>query len=101
MSNLNLAKLDEVLENIEKQVKELRTYINGDLVEKPREAVTTEPELALEDVRKYLAELSRDGHTAQVKQLLNKYGANKLSEVKASDYKALLKDAEAVRNGSN
>lgn len=101
MSNLNLAKLDEILQGIENQVKELRTYINGDLAEKPSEAVTTEPELALEDVRKYLAELSRDGHTAQVKQLLNKFGANKLSEVKSSDYKALLKDAEAVRNGIN
>lgn len=101
MSNLNLSKLDEVLENIESQVKELRNYIKGDVIEKPSEVITAEPELALEDVRKYLAELSRDGHTAQVKQLLSKYGANKLSEVKPSDYKSLLKDAEAVRNGSN
>ena len=101
MSNLNLAKLDEVLAGIENQVKELRAYIQGDLTTKPSEAVNAEPELALEDVRKYLAELSRDGHTAQVKQLLNKYSANKLSEVKPSDYRALLKDAEAIRNGSN
>lgn len=101
MSNLNLSKLDEVLENIESQVKELRNYIKGDVTAKPSEVTTVEPELALEDVRKYLAELSRDGHTAQVKLLLIKYGANKLSEVKPSDYKSLLKDAEAVRNGSN
>lgn len=95
MSNLNLSKLDEVLENIEKQVKELRAAIQDDA--KPAEVETkAEPVLALEDVRKFLAELSRDGHTATVKQLLNKYGANKLSEVNPKDYKSLLADAEAV-----
>lgn len=44
-----------------------------------------------------LADISRNGHTADVKELLKKYGANKLSEVKSEDLTALLKDAEVFK----
>ena len=43
-----------------------------------------------------MAQLSRDGKTAQVKALIQKYGANKLSEVNPDDYEALLLDAEVI-----
>lgn len=81
-NNLNLSKLDEVLENIESQIKELRACIKGDV--KPAEVEkNNEPELALEDVRKYLAELSRDGHTTTVNnsalQANNNNHANQLN----------------------
>ena len=52
--------------------------------------------LTLEEVRAVLAEKSRAGHTAEVKELLNKYGADKLSEIDPSEYPALLADAEVL-----
>lgn len=52
--------------------------------------------IALEDVRKVLAELSRDGLTEKVRQLLNKYGADKLSEIEPDNYEALLNDAKEI-----
>ena len=58
--------------------------------------VKEEPKITLEDVRARLAQLSRDGKTAQVKALIQKYGANKLSEVNPDDYEALLLDAEVI-----
>lgn len=58
------------------------------------------PELKLEDVRAVLAEKSRAGHTAEVRALLKKYGAAKLSEIDPSNYEALMKDAEVIGNGS-
>lgn len=58
------------------------------------------PELKLEDVRPVLANLSRAGHTAEVRELLQKYGAAKLSAVDPANYEALLKDAEVIGNGS-
>lgn len=57
-----------------------------------------EPVLKLEDVRAVLAEKSRNGFTAQVRELLQKYGADKLSAVKPEHYKALLKDVEGIGN---
>jgi len=58
------------------------------------------PEIKLEDVRAVLAEKSRAGHTAEVRALLKKYGAAKLSEIDPANYEALMKDAEVIGNGS-
>ena len=58
------------------------------------------PQPKLEDVRAVLAEKSRSGHTAEVRALLKKYGAAKLSEIDPANYEALLQGAEVIGNGS-
>ena len=52
--------------------------------------------LTLEQVRAALAEKSRAGHTAEVKALLIKHGADKLSDIDPAEYPALLADAEVL-----
>ncbi len=52
--------------------------------------------ITLEEVRAVLAEKSHDGYTDQVRGLLQKYGAEKLSGVDPKHYAALLKDAEVL-----
>ena len=52
--------------------------------------------ITLEEVRAVLAERSHDGYTDQVRGLLQKYGAEKLSGVDPKHYAALLKDAEVL-----
>ena len=59
---------------------------------------TTKP-ITLEQVRAVLAEKSRDGHTAEVRALLEKHGASKLSEIDPSKYASLLAEAEVLGNG--
>lgn len=61
-----------------------------------KEEPPAEKPLTLEQVRAVLAEKSRAGHTAEVKALLLKHGADKLSEVAPSEYPALLADAEVL-----
>lgn len=58
------------------------------------------PVLTLEEVRTVLAEKSRNGFTAEIKELLKKYGASKLSEVDSKNYEALLKDTEELNNAT-
>lgn len=55
-----------------------------------------EKPLTLEEVRAVLAEKSRAGHTAEVKALLTKHGADKLSDIDPAKYPALLADAEVL-----
>lgn len=55
--------------------------------------------VTLSEVRAVLAEKSRKGFTAEVRQLLQKYGAEKLSEVDAVKYADLMADAEVLGNG--
>ena len=63
-----------------------------------QEAPKKEPEMKLEDVRAVLVNMSRKGHTAEIRNLLKKYGAEKLSGVDPANYKALLKDVEGLNN---
>lgn len=56
----------------------------------------TKPVLTLEEVRAVLADKSRAGHTAEIRELLKKYGANKLSLVDPKHYEALLQEAEVL-----
>ena len=59
---------------------------------------TAKNELTLEEVIAVLADKSRAGFTEQVKELLKKHGADKLSAVDPTEYKALLADAEVLGN---
>lgn len=63
-------------------------------VEEP--APKEEKPLKLEDVRAVLADKSRKGHTAEVKALLVKHGADKLSDVAPEEYTSLLAEAEVL-----
>ena len=66
---------------------------------KEAKAAKQEPEekpLTLEEVRAVLAEKSRSGHTDEVRELLAKHGADKLSEIDPAEYPALLAEAEVL-----
>lgn len=70
--------------------------------EKPETSVSAEQPkpveaIPLEKVRAVLADKSRLGHTAEVKVLLQKHGAVKLSEVNPAEYAALLAEAEVLK----
>lgn len=52
--------------------------------------------LTLEEVRAVLAEKSRAGFTAQIREILVKHGAEKLSAVNPSEYETLLKEVEVL-----
>lgn len=60
--------------------------------------VYVKKEITLEEVRSVLADISRDGKTAEVRALLKKYGASKLSEINPENYESLLADAEVLKN---
>ena len=65
-------------------------------VQKAAPPHSKEPVVTLEQVRSVLAEKSHDGKTEAVRELLQKYGAPKLSAVDPKHYPALLKDAEVL-----
>lgn len=72
------------------------------LMEKKEEVPAAEEEkkpekkLSLEDVRRVAADKARQGHTDEVRQLIQKFGADKLSGVDAAKYPALMEELEAM-----
>ncbi len=55
--------------------------------------------VSLEDVRRVLAQKSVEGHTEEVRALIERYGAKKLSDLGSECYEPLLMEAEGIGNG--
>ena len=68
--------------------------------EAPAATTPAEPQLTLEQVRAVLANKSRMGFTAEIRTLLQKYGAPKLSGIDPVHYKALVAEAEVLGDGN-
>ena len=71
-----------------------RTLAGSETATSP--APGTEHTVTIEEVRAVLAEKSGAGKTREIKALLMKYDAGKLSGVKPEDYPALLREARAI-----
>lgn len=66
--------------------------------EPPKAEESPEPTYTKEDVRAVLASKSAAGYKKEVKELLEKYGAQQLKQVNPDDYAAILKEAEVMGN---
>ncbi len=62
-----------------------------------KEAKSPEKNITIEQVRAVMAEKSQAGLTSKVKELLEKYGTNKLSAVNPDDYAALMEEAAQLK----
>lgn len=92
-----LMEIKEDAENLASSIGVLLTALESD-EELPKEEKVKQEEKTyeIEDVRKILADKSRLGHTAKIRELLEKYGAKKLSEINPSNYKDLVADVEKL-----
>ena len=107
MNKKQLADLAEKLKGLSDSIQELSESFDSSYPEKPEKVekktedkpkvAKSEKEVSLEEVRAVLAEKSHAGLTNEVRGLLEKYGAEKLSLVDPVNYAALLKDAEGLK----
>ena len=97
----------DVAEDIRSLADSLQTLANAiagdDVADEPSvtavETVAKPPvTVTLEQVRAVLAEKSHDGLTEQVRGLLQKYGAQKLSAIASDRYADLLRDAKELND---
>ena len=93
-----LAKVVSNLETLTDSIKELQLAM-ADGQEAP--AQPEKPKITLEQVRGILADKSRAGFTAEVRSIIESFGANRLSEIDAKDYEAVLAKAEVLGDGQS
>lgn len=91
------------LQTIADAIRENKEFVvdsEAKAVEQIPEKTETKPKkektISLEDVRGILAQKSQAGHSAEVKELIKRYGADKLSAIDPSKYEELIKDAEEI-----
>ena len=87
--------LQELCEALSENETAVSTSDSG-LNETSVEDETNEPTITLEEVRTVLAKLAQDGKQAELKALIGKFGANRLSEVESKHYPAILKEVEEM-----
>lgn len=85
----NFASLSKILEALASNMQEESDSSTGQSKNKA-------PEITLEKVRGILADKSRSGHTAEVRAIIQKYGADRLSKVDPKHYAAIIQEAEVL-----
>ena len=90
----NLAAKIEALRLCAKTITEFADELAGSL---PAEEPPKAAEPTFEEVRHKLILLAQAGFSAEVKALITKYGASRLSDIDPSRYAALLSEAKEVK----
>lgn len=99
MKEETLVKLSGELETCGKALLKLAEALRAKeetLAPEPQKNEPGSTKLTLEEVRKVAADKSRQGFTEEVRNLIHRYGAEKLSGLDAAKYEAFLKDLEVM-----
>ena len=72
--------------------------VKAQKAEKPESVAEVQQEspATLEGIRALMAQKTQEGKSKEIKELLQKYGAVKLSAVKPEDYPALMQEAQVL-----
>lgn len=87
------------MDTIVKEIRDCAASLNriADMLAK-QEQPTKVAAPTLEEVRTVLVGLSQSGLTADVRELLKKHGADRLSALDPAQYAGVLKEAESLGN---
>ncbi|PRR84553.1 rRNA biogenesis protein rrp5 [Clostridium vincentii] len=88
----------EIVNNLRQLAKSIETFLEE--IQPDENTLTATPQksepITLETVRGVLASRSQGGKQPEVKALITKYGAKKLTDIDPARYEDLLKEAEVM-----
>lgn len=99
MKEETLVKVSGELETCGKALLKLAEALRAKeetLAPEPQKNEPGSTKLTLEEVRKVAADKARQGFTDEVRRLIQKYGADKLSSMDPEKYEAFLNDLEVM-----
>ncbi|CAB1253384.1 hypothetical protein [Clostridium tyrobutyricum] len=90
-----IVNLKGITSSLETLVKTLNESADSEQKENTKEVKQKQP--TLEEVRAAMAEKNREGHREEVKAILVKYGANKLTALDPEHYVEVLKKVGGIK----
>lgn len=94
--NLLLQELKTCGESLADIADELAGIFSVTGEKKAEAPAEPEKEYTFTEVRAFLAEKSRAGHTAEIRKILEAHGADKLSVLDKGEYAAVMAEAEVL-----
>ena len=91
-----LTGLSEHSKGILEAVQAIREILGGQAADEAAEAVPEKKPFTLEEVRALLLEKRKAGYRDEIKALLIRHGAEKLTEIDPAEYDALMAEAEVI-----
>ncbi len=92
-----LMQIVEDLRKLADSIQKLGTVASEEATPVQPKEEKEKPKISLEQIRGVLAEKSRDGFTAEVREIIKRHGANRLSEVDPVEYEAMITEAENLK----
>ena len=96
----SLISISEKVATVAKVIAEIVSEFQGEpdkpAVETKEEKPEPVKEYTFTEVRTFLADKSRAGHTTEVKKILAAHGADKLSDLDKAEYAAVMAEAEVL-----
>ena len=91
-----LTACGEKLTATAKAIRQMFMEAEPEQTEQTEQQPEPEKKYTFAEVRKAFSAKSHAGYTEQIRELIARYGADKLSAVKEDDYPALMADLEAM-----
>lgn len=86
----------DVKEDAENLVRSVNILLSAMASDEYESKEINEPVYELEEIRQILADKSREGFTEDIRNLLERFGAKKLSEIKPERYADLMQEVEKL-----
>ncbi len=91
-----LTGLSEHSKGILEAVQAVREILSGRAADEAAETAPEKKPFTLEDVRAALLEKRKAGYKDEVKALLVRHGAERLTEIDPAEYDAMMEEAEGI-----
>lgn len=91
-----LTGLSEHSKGILEAVQAIREILGGQAADEAAEVLPEKKLFTLEEVRALLLEKRKAGYRDEIKALLIRHGAEKLTEIDPAEYNALMAEAEVI-----
>ena len=98
MSELDtlLTELSESVRAVQETAAAIREILSRDEQDHASQQPQEERRIALEDIRAVLLEKRKAGFRDEIKALLLRHGAERLTDINPNEYPAMLQEAEAL-----
>ena len=92
-----MMKVVEDMRSLADSIQKVCAYVSNTMQETQMPPEEKKPLITLEQIRGVLADKSRSGFTNEVREIIKRHGADRLSAVDPAEYEAMIAETENLK----